>query len=74
MPGNNGGANVGGAAIDPVHGTMVVVSKDLPALLKLELGGPNAGAWRGASATEPAEKGQASIPAGASRYAAASAS
>ena len=30
MPGNNGGANVGGTAIDPVHGTMVVVSKDLP--------------------------------------------
>jgi glucose dehydrogenase len=35
MPGNNGGANFGGAAVDPAHGTMFVVSKDLPALLKL---------------------------------------
>ena len=36
MPGNNGGANWGGAAVDPTHGTLVVVSKDLPCLLKLE--------------------------------------
>ncbi len=36
MPGNNGGANWSGAAIDPVHGTLFVVSKDLPAMLKLE--------------------------------------
>jgi len=36
MPGNNGGANWGGAAADPSHGTLVVVSKDLPCLLKLE--------------------------------------
>ena len=35
MPGNNGGANFGGAAVDPKHGTMFVVSKDLPAMLKL---------------------------------------
>jgi glucose dehydrogenase len=35
MPGNNGGANWGGAAIDPEHGTLFVVSKDLPAMLKL---------------------------------------
>lgn len=35
MPGNNGGANWGGAAIDPTNGTMFVVSKDLPAMLKL---------------------------------------
>jgi glucose dehydrogenase len=35
MPGNNGGANFGGAAVDPEHGTMFVVSKDWPALLKL---------------------------------------
>jgi quinoprotein glucose dehydrogenase len=35
MPGNNGGANWGGAAIDPVHGNLFVVSKDLPAMLKL---------------------------------------
>ncbi len=36
MPGNNGGANWGGAAVDPAHGTLVVVSKDLPCILKLE--------------------------------------
>jgi len=35
MPGNNGGANWGGAAVDPAKGTLFVVSKDLPAILKL---------------------------------------
>lgn len=35
MPGNNGGANWGGAAVDPTKGTLYVVSKDLPAMLKL---------------------------------------
>jgi len=37
MPGNNGGANFQGAAVDPAHGKLLVVSKDLPCLLKLEL-------------------------------------
>src|SRR6185369_1574027 len=36
MPGNNGGSNWGGAAVDPSRGFLVVVSKDLPSLLKLE--------------------------------------
>jgi quinoprotein glucose dehydrogenase len=36
MPGNNGGANWGGAAVDPEAGLLYVVSKDLPAMLKLE--------------------------------------
>ncbi len=36
MPGNNGGANWGGAAVDAAKGTLVVVSKDMPAMLKLE--------------------------------------
>jgi quinoprotein glucose dehydrogenase len=36
MPGNNGGANWGGAAVDPTKGMLFVVSKDLPAMLKLE--------------------------------------
>jgi quinoprotein glucose dehydrogenase len=36
MPGNNGGANWGGAAVDPRNGTLYVVSKDLPCMLKLE--------------------------------------
>lgn len=35
MPGNNGGANWGGAAVDPAKGTLVVVSKDMPAMLHL---------------------------------------
>ncbi len=35
MPGNNGGANWGGAAVDPASGSLFVVSKDLPAMLKL---------------------------------------
>jgi glucose dehydrogenase len=35
MPGNNGGSNFSGAAIDPERGMMFVVSKDFPALLKL---------------------------------------
>ena len=43
MPGNNGGANFGGAAADPAHGYMYVVSKDLPAMLKLTLGADSQG-------------------------------
>ena len=35
MPGNNGGANWGGAAVDPTNGTLYVISKDLPCILKL---------------------------------------
>ena len=37
MPGNNGGANWGGTAVNPSNGHLYVVSKDLPAMLKLEL-------------------------------------
>lgn len=36
MPGNNGGANWGGGAVDPTRGRLYVVSKDHPAILKLE--------------------------------------
>ena len=36
MPGNNGGANWGGGAVDPKTGMLFVVSKDHPAVLKLE--------------------------------------
>jgi quinoprotein glucose dehydrogenase len=35
MPGNNGGANWGGTAVDSANGMLYVVSKDLPAILKL---------------------------------------
>jgi quinoprotein glucose dehydrogenase len=37
MPGNNGGANFGGVASDPVQGWIYVISKDLPSMLKLTL-------------------------------------
>ncbi len=37
MPGNNGGANYGGVAADSAQGLLYVVSKDLPAMLKLDL-------------------------------------
>jgi quinoprotein glucose dehydrogenase len=40
MPGNNGGANFGGAAVDPQSGRLFVVSKDLPAMLRLQLSKP----------------------------------
>lgn len=36
MPGNNGGANWSGTAVDPPTGRVFVVSKDLPAMLKLD--------------------------------------
>ena len=36
MPGNNGGANWSGAAADSAAGMLYLVSKDLPAVLKLE--------------------------------------
>jgi glucose dehydrogenase len=36
MPGNNGGANWSGASADSASGMLYVVSKDLPAVLKLE--------------------------------------
>jgi quinoprotein glucose dehydrogenase len=45
MPGNNGGANFGGAAVDPQHGAMFIVSKDFPAMLKLEAG-PKPGEYK----------------------------
>ena len=47
MPGNNGGANFGGATIDPEHGTMFIVSKDFPAMLKLSLSAGRGGRGRG---------------------------
>lgn len=39
MPGNNGGSNWGGAAVDPRTGWIYVVSKDHPAMLELEADG-----------------------------------
>jgi quinoprotein glucose dehydrogenase len=42
MPGNNGGANFSGAAVDPQRGAMFIVSKDFPAMLKLTPPAPGA--------------------------------
>lgn len=35
MPGSNGGANWGGSGVDPTKGTIYIVSKDLPMMIKL---------------------------------------
>ncbi|MGA9716648.1 MAG: pyrroloquinoline quinone-dependent dehydrogenase [Acidobacteriaceae bacterium] len=53
MPGNNGGANFGGVASDPVHGWIYIISKDLPSMLKLTLS---------ASGTKLDPTGQVSTP------------
>jgi quinoprotein glucose dehydrogenase len=54
MPGNNGGANWGGAAVDARNGTLYVVSKDLPCMLQLE---PEQGASSNPSSS-PEQKGR----------------
>jgi glucose dehydrogenase len=41
MPGHLGGANWGSSAVDPTKGTMYVVSKEMPVLLKLNPAGAN---------------------------------
>ena len=59
MPGNNGGANFEGAAVDPAHGKLFVVSKDLPAMLKLELNSQDDAADGSLSkARSPEERGR----------------
>jgi quinoprotein glucose dehydrogenase len=55
MPGNNGGANFQGAAVDPAHGTLFVISKDLPSLLKLERNASE----QVSEGSSPEEKGRA---------------
>ncbi len=35
IPGNNGGANWGSSAVDPTKGTMFIVSKEVPMVIKL---------------------------------------
>jgi quinoprotein glucose dehydrogenase len=55
MPGNNGGANFGGAAVDPHTGWLFVVSKDLPAMLKLQLSEEP----QSTASSSPEEKGRA---------------
>jgi quinoprotein glucose dehydrogenase len=55
MPGNNGGANFQGAAADPEHGKLFVISKDLPSMLKLELNPTE----QVAGGSSPEERGRA---------------
>ncbi|HEX5419009.1 MAG TPA: PQQ-binding-like beta-propeller repeat protein, partial [Gammaproteobacteria bacterium] len=58
MPGHNGGADWGGSAVDPIHGMMYVVSKELPVYNKLRL--PTARPARrgaGASGNGPGRSG-----------------
>jgi len=61
MPGNNGGANFGGSAVDPEHGYMYVVSKDLPAMLKLSL--PSADPRQPSANRLPASTGSSELTA-----------
>lgn len=61
MPGNNGGANWGSSAVDPVKGTMYIVSKELPMVIKLQL--PGQGRGRGGRGRGEAKGAPPSAPA-----------
>src|SRR5579863_4013906 len=50
-PGHNGGANWGGAAVDPTHGFLYIVSRENPTLDRLEL--PGQGRGKGGKAAPP---------------------
>ncbi len=50
IPGNNGGANWGSSGVNPLNGTMFVVSKEAPTILRLN----RPGAGRGGSPCGPA--------------------
>jgi quinoprotein glucose dehydrogenase len=54
LPGHNGGANWGSSAVDPTHGTMYIVSKELPTYLKLQPPGAGRGGRSGAAPEPPA--------------------
>ena len=60
IPGSSGGANWGSAAVNPAAGTLFIVSKEMPALLKLAAPEP-AGARGGASG---GGSGRGAIPPG----------
>ena len=70
IPGNNGGANWGSSAVDPIKGLMFIVSKELPMILQLTLpgagrgGGGGAGAGKGKAGPAPAD-GKGAAPADA---------
>src|SRR5215470_11372584 len=61
LPGHNGGANWGSSAVDPTKGTMYIVSKELPTLLRISepgaargRGGAGRGGGRGSAEATPA--------------------
>ena len=54
-PATTAAANFGGAAVDPDRGRIVVVSKDYPSMLRLELGGASSSSWRGAPLRDEAQ-------------------
>jgi glucose dehydrogenase len=65
LPGHNGGANWGSSAVDPSKGTMYVVTKNLPTLLKiLPPGSPERGGPLGNLAAEPGRGGEAAAARG----------
>ena len=59
MPGHNGGANWGGAAVDPSAGLLYIQSKELPTYLKLDSRVPRGGAMAVAGASTPEQQGGA---------------
>jgi quinoprotein glucose dehydrogenase len=61
IPGHNGGANWGSSAVDPTRGTMYVVAKNIPTLLRvLPPGAPGAvGAGPGGQNAEPGRGAEA---------------
>jgi quinoprotein glucose dehydrogenase len=58
IPGNRGGSNWGMTASDPDHGTMYVVSMDIPAILKNERSAPPS-LWDLPAKAEPPQLGKA---------------
>jgi glucose dehydrogenase len=69
LPGHNGGANWGSSAVDPTKGTMYVVNKNIPTLLKIVPPGPPGQRGRGGRGDEAAageRRGDAgnAVPAG----------
>jgi quinoprotein glucose dehydrogenase len=78
MPGHNGGANWGSSAVDPVNGEFYVVSKNIPVMLRAQVGAddvePSAGGGGGGgtpSAEEIAAEraaAEASLADGTIRY------
>ncbi|HTW63234.1 MAG TPA: PQQ-binding-like beta-propeller repeat protein [Bryobacteraceae bacterium] len=59
MPGHNGGANWGGAAVDPSAGLLYVQSKELPTYIKLDSHMPRGGAMAVVGAATPEQQGAA---------------